>query len=219
MCQFACRGGQTLWYPAVQQMFPWLRSTVCCRGADSWAGRVPSLAAGGNWALLAKARLRAPELCLPWVCILPFPPLARCAPGGIPWTSSFAEVPCVRELSQGFPCIPSWISLLLFIQIKHVKCNYRSLAIHGILTSGWICGIMEISSHTWANPWQVCNEAALGIFKLMPRSNSCWMFFHFPLSRWSNLILVLVLDCTWNECTSDMNSYLISCFTSFYLKT
>lgn len=149
-----------------------------------------------------------------------FPPLAsaalaRCVPGGISWTLSFAKVCSVKELSQVFPCIISWIALSLFMQIKHVKCDYRFLSLDGILTSGWICGIMEINYHTWANPWEVCNEPALCIFKLMPRSSSCWMFFHFPLARWSNLILVLVVDCTWNKCTCDMNSYLISCFTSF----
>lgn len=194
MCQFACRGSQALWYPAVYQMFLLLRSAVCCRGADRcgwWEGSLPGcrrkLSPPGKSQAQAVSEYLS-SVCLPCVCILPFPPLARCAPGGISWTSSFAEVHCVRELSQGFPCITSWTTLLLFMQIKHVKCNYRFLSIHGILTSAWICGILEISSHTWTNPWEFCNEPALGIFKLMPRSNSCWMFFHFPLSRWSHLV-------------------------------
>lgn len=129
----------------VWQSCPWAPGKIQAQ-AGSWLGQLQCQRA--PWAVSAP--------CLhPALCPLASAAFARGVTGGISWTVWFAKVSCVKEISQVFPCVTSGITLLLFTQIKHVKCNYRFLSIDGIFTSGWIRRIMEISYHTWAKPWEV----------------------------------------------------------------
>lgn len=81
---------------------------------------LPQALGGDSWQNPAPGSVREHrELCLPRVCILPFPLWPQLLwPGVFPlelsWTFSFAKVCCVKELSQVFLCITVWITLIIY---------------------------------------------------------------------------------------------------------
>lgn len=103
---------------------------------------LPQALGGDSWQNPAPGSVREHrELCLPRVCILPFPLWPQLLwpgvfPLGFPELSPLQRFAVLRS-SARCSCASLFESLLLFMQIKHVtKCNHRFLSINGILTSG-----------------------------------------------------------------------------------